>query len=149
MPKKKASQSTTSKNPKCQSEHLEQVGYVNWFRNRYPDKVIYAIPNGDMRSMTVAKKLVLEGVTAGVLDLEVLLEWGQTLRVEMKKVVGGVLSQEQKDFISYLDDLGHHVIVGYGAADASAKTIAFFEWFYGEFVGKFGKNYVNTERVKR
>ncbi len=28
------------------SEHEEQVGLVMWFRNRFPDVLIYAIPNG-------------------------------------------------------------------------------------------------------
>lgn len=50
-------------------EHLLQVDCVNWFHTNYPDIVIFAIPNGGQRHITVAKKLKAEGVLAGVPDL--------------------------------------------------------------------------------
>ena len=45
------------------SEHSEQVGFVNWFRAKYPKVLIFAIPNGEKRSISVATRLKAEGVT--------------------------------------------------------------------------------------
>ena len=39
------------------SEHSEQVGFINWFRSQYPEILIFAIPNGEKRSISVAKRL--------------------------------------------------------------------------------------------
>jgi hypothetical protein len=48
--------------PTSPSEHSEQVGFVNWFNVQYPRVLIFAIPNGEKRSITVAKRLKAEGV---------------------------------------------------------------------------------------
>ena len=102
------------------SEHSEQVGFINWFRVQYPRVLIFAIPNGEKRSITVAKRLKAEGVVRGVPDLYV-PAWN--LWVEMKRVSGGRLSPDQKEMITYLENIGHKVIVGKGAGDASKKVL--------------------------
>ncbi len=104
------------------SEHSEQVGFINWFRVQYPRVLIFAIPNGEKRSITVAKRLKAEGVVRGVPDLYV-PAWN--LWVEMKRVSGGRLSPDQKEMITYLENIGHKVIVGKGAGDASKKVLEF------------------------
>ena len=103
------------------SEHAEQSGFVTWFRTKYPGVLIFAIPNGGKRDIVTAKKLQLEGVTPGVPDLFVpeLRLW-----IEMKKP-GGRLSEAQKSMIEYLEGIGHTVIIGYGARDASEKVLEF------------------------
>jgi hypothetical protein len=106
---------------KVPSEHEEQVGFVFWFRQRYPDVLIFSIPNGARVGMGQAKKLVAEGLTAGVPDLFI-PEWA--LFVEMKKRKG-TLSQDQKALIPRLEKIGMTVIVGNGAEDASRKIIVF------------------------
>lgn len=106
------------------SEHEEQKGIVNWIRSKFPEVVVFAIPNGDYRSISVAKRLKAEGVTPGVPDLFI-PDWN--LWIEMKKQKGGRLSQDQKEMIEHLERIGHTVIVGYGATDASAKVIEFLE----------------------
>jgi hypothetical protein len=108
---------TTESHP---SEHEEQVGFVNWFESKFPGVRIFAIPNGGHRAMTVAKQMKAEGVRAGVPDLHI-PEW--RLWIEMKRVKGGRLSDEQKDWIIYLENIGHTVIVGLGATDASRKVL--------------------------
>jgi hypothetical protein len=45
----------------------------------------------------------------------------------MKRQTGGVLSPAQKDWIQYLEGIGHKVIVGYGFEDAKAKILAWQE----------------------
>jgi len=108
---------------KSPSEHQHQVGFVNWFRARFPRVLIFAIPNGEKRALSVAKRLKAEGVVRGVPDLFI-PEW--CVWVEMKRTTGGRLSPEQREMIAYLEGIGQKVIVGKGAKDASAKVLAAF-----------------------
>ena len=102
------------------SEHLEQVRLVSWFRRQYPDARIFAIPNGGGRSASQGAALKAEGVQAGVPDLFV-PEW--LLWLEMKREAGGVVSPVQRDWISYLESIGHRVIVGKGFEDARRQIL--------------------------
>ena len=99
-------------------EHLEQVRLVSWFRKTYPSVRIFAIPNGGGRSMAQGAAFKAEGVSAGVPDLFV-PEW--LLWVEMKRETGGTVSPVQRDWIAYLEGIGHRVIVGRGFEDAKAQ----------------------------
>ena len=100
------------------SEHLEQARLVMWFRRTYPDTLIFAIPNGGLRSKTQGMKLKVEGVVPGVPDLFI-PAW--RVWVEMKKEKGGVLSKEQQLMIKYLQSVNYYVIVGHGAEDAKTQ----------------------------
>ena len=82
------------------------------------------MPNGGVRSASAGASLKAEGVTAGVPDLFV-PAWA--LWVEMKRTQGGTVSPAQKDWIAYLEGIGHKVIVGYGFEDAKAKILAWQE----------------------
>jgi len=104
------------------NEHDEQVGFVIWFRSRFPGVLILAVPNGGKRHPGTARKLKAEGVVPGVPDLFV-PEWN--LWVEMKRAKGGRLSPDQREVIAYLESIGHSVIIGHGAEDASRQLI---EW---------------------
>jgi len=106
----------------CPSETDEQVGFVNWFRARFPGVRIFAIPNGGHRAISTAKRLKAEGVLPGVPDLQV-PAW--RLWIEMKREKGGKLSEDQVEMIGYLEGIGNKVIVGKGAQDASRQVI---EW---------------------
>lgn len=102
------------------SEHQEQVGFVNWFRLQFPGVLIFAVPNGERRALSVAKRLKAEGAVRGIPDLFI-PAW--TMWVEMKRERGGRLSPEQKETIEYLRGIGHAVIVGKGAQDASRQIM--------------------------
>jgi hypothetical protein len=104
------------------SEHNEQAGFVGWFRSKFPGVLIFAVPNGGRRAISEAKRLRDEGVVPGVPDLCV-PAWG--LWIEMKRARGGRLSAEQRGVIAYLEGIGHTVIVGRGARDASAQVVEF------------------------
>jgi hypothetical protein len=106
------------------TEHEEQRKVVRWFRQTWPGVRIFAIPNGGHRSMATAGRLKAEGVTSGVPDLFV-PAW--RLWIEMKRIRGGSLSQEQKDWHRYLKSVGYWVIVGKGAEDAKRQISAFFD----------------------
>jgi hypothetical protein len=100
------------------SEHLEQVRLVSWFRRNYPGVRVFAIPNGGLRSASQGAALKASGTVAGIPDLFV-PEW--LLWVEMKRETGGVVSPVQKDWIAYLESIGHKVIVGRGFEDAKRQ----------------------------
>lgn len=51
------------------NESKLQQACVRWFRMQYPDKIIFAIPNGGKRDIREASRLKAEGVLAGVPDL--------------------------------------------------------------------------------
>ena len=103
-----------------ESEHLQQVRLVSWFRKTYPDTRIFAIPNGGGRSASQGASLKAEGVTSGVPDLCV-PAW--LLWIEMKREAGGVVSPVQRDWIQYLEGIGHRVIVGKGFEDAKRQIL--------------------------
>ena len=103
------------------TEHGE---FVQWFRRTYAGVRIFAIPNGGGRSRSQGAKLKMEGVSPGVPDLFV-PDW--SLWIEMKREKGGSLSVEQKDWLKYLDEIGHHIIVGKGFDDAQRKVFTFLK----------------------
>ena len=103
-----------------ESEHLQQVRLVSWFRRSYPGVRIFAIPNGGGRSMAQGASLKAEGVQAGVPDLCV-PAW--LLWIEMKREARGVVSPVQRDWIQYLESIGHRVIVGNGFEDAKRQIL--------------------------
>jgi hypothetical protein len=100
------------------TEHAHQVTVVNWFRKTYPNYLIYAVPNGELRAMSVAQRLKAEGVVSGIPDLEIIIDNGVTIRVEMKKEKGGVVSKEQKAIHAKMEELGHKVLICKGYKDA-------------------------------
>jgi hypothetical protein len=101
------------------SEDQEQMLFVQWFRRQYPTIRIFSIPNGGARHPVVAAKLKATGTSAGVPDLFI-PAWSTW--VEMKRAKGGRLSELQKDWIAYLESIGHKVLVGHGFEDAMAKV---------------------------
>ena len=103
-------------------ESAEQIGFVNWFEDRFTGVRIFHIPNGGHRAISVARKLRAEGVRPGVPDLYI-PAW--KLWIEMKRTKGGSLSPEQRDWIAYLEGIGDTVIVAHGAREASAKVLDF------------------------
>ena len=102
------------------SEHLEQVRVVSWFRRQWPGVRIFAIPNGGGRSMAQGASLKAEGVVPGIPDLFV-PEW--LLWVEMKREAGGIVSPIQRDWIEYLEGIGHTVIIGRGFENARRQIL--------------------------
>ena len=100
------------------TEHEEQRQFVMWFRKNWPDVRIFAIPNGGARSAATAGRLKAEGVASGVPDMFV-PAW--SLWIEMKRTKGGSVSAEQKDWLQYLEGIGHTAIVCRGCEDAKKQ----------------------------
>ncbi len=104
------------------TEHEEQRELVRWFRQTFKGVRIFAIPNGGARSIATAGRLKAEGVSSGVPDLFI-PAW--QLWVEMKRIKGGSVSAEQKDWLKYLEEVGYCVKVCKGAEDAKLQIQAF------------------------
>jgi hypothetical protein len=97
---------------KTPKEHKEQRAVLTWLRKR--NYFVYAIPNHkEMRAY--------DGAVSGLPDLQISLEGGKVIWVEMKRTKGGRLSPKQVDIHAYLKSLGHIVILGFGAKDTIAK----------------------------
>lgn len=103
--------------PKVKSEDMEQAEFIQWMRRNLPAHRVFAIPNGGWRSKASVMKLKATGVVAGVPDLMI-----PSLKtfIEMKRTKGGQVSQEQTDWIHYLQDVGYHAKVCYGKDEAVA-----------------------------
>lgn len=100
------------------SEHHEQREFVKWFRQTHSPVRIFAIPNGEGRSLSAAGRLKAEGVSRGVPDLFI-PEWWTW--IEMKRQKGGVISPDQKDWHAYLAAVGYKVLVCKGCEDTKAQ----------------------------
>jgi len=108
------------------TEHQEQKAFINWWDENI-EHLIFAIPNGEKRAMSVAKRLKSEGQVNGIPDLfcPALNLW-----VEMKRQQKGVLSDDQKSIIEYLQSIEHTVIIAKGANDA---ILQIKKLFYSNF----------------
>lgn len=98
-----------------ESEYMQQVRFVAWFRFRYPEEIIFHIPNGGGRSKVEGAKLKNMGVLAGVPDLFIP---SRRLFIEMKREKGEKASAEQVAIMDKLRGYGFlcHVCNGFEAA---------------------------------
>jgi hypothetical protein len=96
---------------------MEQAEFIQWMKRNLPAHRVFAIPNGGLRAKSVATKLKATGVVSGVPDLFV-----PSLRtfIEMKRTKGSQVSEEQRDWMHYLQDVGYNAKVCYGKDEAVA-----------------------------
>lgn len=122
-------------------EAEEQAALMAWAaaatRTYPPLRWLAAIPNGlPAASLNAARRMKQQGMKAGVPDLLLPYPWGgyHGLWIELKRRHGGQLSQEQRQWIDYLNRVGYRaeVCCGWNAAretllaylDAPARTAA-------------------------
>ena len=117
------------KKSKILSEHQEQVLYFEWVHkkmesdNRY--ELIFAVPNGGLRNIIVAKKLVREGVKKGVSDIFIPIPCGKYhgMFLEMKsKRKGAKLSEQQKEFFKGVSAQSYYAVCCPGFEAAKKAT---------------------------
>lgn len=116
------------------SEHGEQVvlfRYLDLIEPLWPELVrsIYAVPNGGKRGKLTAAKLKQEGVKAGIPDVCVPYPSGghASLRVELKRLEGGVISKEQRARATDLEAIGNLVVFAFGW-ESAARAIVGYVW---------------------
>ena len=106
------------------SEHDQQVTVMRWSEvmvNRYQNlDLLYAIPNGGHRHISVAKKLKAEGVKAGVPDLCLPVPSGEFhgLYIEMKDGAKKKPTKEQSWWCVRLTAAGYKVCICHSATEA-------------------------------
>lgn len=90
---------------------------------------LHAIPNGGKRNLRVARKLKLEGVKSGVLDLflPVPCRGYHGMYIEVKHGYNK-LTQNQKDFNKYAEKNGYYCVTVY-SAQAGIDAIL---WYLGK-----------------
>lgn len=114
------------------TEHEHQVTVVAWAQlnvRKYPVlRCLHAIPNGGKRDIRVARKLKLEGVRAGVMDLNLPIPRGECcgLWIEMKSGDND-LTPAQWEWGMDMMAAGHRVAVCWSAGEAIAVLEEYLE----------------------
>ncbi|MBR1708816.1 MAG: VRR-NUC domain-containing protein [Clostridia bacterium] len=105
-------------------EDTEQEMLFRWARiseGKHPElRMMYAIPNGGYRHLHTAVRMKRTGTKAGVPDICLPVPRGSYhgMYIELKRLKGGHVSEEQKRWIQALKQQGYCVVVAYGAYDA-------------------------------
>jgi len=110
-------------------ERQHQVALIKWVktvRDAYPVlRLLYAVPNGGLRNIKIARKLKAEGVMTGVADLclPAARRGYHGLYLEMKSEMG-VPTKEQKDFLRGVLEEGYCAVIAQGFDEALSWYIA-------------------------
>lgn len=111
------------------TEAWEQEQFFKWVRANQLTHPVLQLVNGSMNGVPVTKKVAGEmkrqGLRRGVPDIDIpaARHGYHGLRIEMKRRVGGVVSEAQKDYHKRLSDEGYLVVVclGWNEAVSVAK----------------------------
>ena len=122
----------------CHLESEIQAACVNWFRLKYPQYVIFSVPNGGSRNLLEAVHLKSEGALAGVADL-IALAPSALLFVEMK-TKKGKQTQHQKVFEEKVCALGFRYCVCHSLEEF---TLTIEKW-----IKQVTQKQFNDERTK-
>lgn len=96
------------------TEHTDQVRLVMRVRTFMPDVLLVAVPNGVHTTAAQRLRLINEGMLSGFPDLMLFAPGKTALCIEMKREVGGRLSQAQKACHERLNACGVAVITCHG-----------------------------------
>jgi hypothetical protein len=116
----------------CEQEWQEAERLIRWVDGEggklWPEvRWLYAIPNGGFRHRAVAGKMKAQGVRAGVLDFNLDVARGgfYGLRIELKRRVGGTVSDAQKHWIAWLTSQGYLAVVCRGWQSARDTLVEY------------------------
>lgn len=114
-----------------QDEHQEQCALLQWWalECRYfgiDEKLLYAIPNGGLRSKVTGARMKREGARAGVPDLFLAVPRGNLhgLFIELK-TEGGRIQPSQTKMMSLLSEQGYACCVCLGWDKAKQEIISY------------------------
>lgn len=110
------------------TEAQDQIKLVVWLSKM--GIRVSASANGGSRNLLEALKLKRMGVSPGFPDIEVPLPSGpyHGLYIELKRVSGGVVSQNQKDWIDYLNSKGYYARVAKGLQQAKDIVLEYLSY---------------------
>ena len=119
------------------SEHDQQKALFQWadyYKSKYPAlDYMFAVPNGGLRNIAVAKKLKAEGLKAGVPDvyLDYAVNPYHGLRIELKNIKygkkAGKPTEPQKRYINYYNENNYCALVCWGWKEASEVIVNYLE----------------------
>lgn len=115
------------------TEAMEQECLMRWANlqeNTYPELgLLFAVPNGGSRHKLEAYNLKKQGVRAGVPDLvlPVARREHHGMYIEMKRLEGGRLSEDQVLWLDKLKDQGYYAVVCKGWESAVEQIL----WYLG------------------
>jgi hypothetical protein len=112
-------------------EHLIQAAYFNWVRLKEQSDLryaaIFAIPNGGHRHISVARKLKLEGVKAGVWDVLCAVPNGAHIGLWLEfKIKPNKPTDSQIEFGEIMRRNGFQCVVAYSTEEAIHATDIYF-----------------------
>jgi len=105
-------------------EDEEQIEYVRWFKETFPDIDIAMFRNDGTRTFAERPKQILMGLLKGASDLFV-CDWH--LYIEMKRIKGSVISDDQLEFAKKRIANGDFHFFAFGAEEAKQKTLDFYK----------------------
>jgi hypothetical protein len=111
--------------PNVPTEELEQVRFVVWLESQ---KIAhFAIPNGGHRHVLEGMKLKRSGVKSGVPDLFIPMASGgyHGLFIEMKRTIGGKVSDNQLYWLSLLRENGYYADIANGCDEAKRIVLTY------------------------
>ena len=136
--------SRKSETPLESEEQQRLFEWANLMSGRYPelDRLV-AIPNGGLRNKPVAVRLKAEGVRRGFPDmiLPVARQGYHSLAIELKRIRGGKVSDEQDAWLRFLAAQGWKAFVCFGADDAITEL--------QKYLGIEGGSHENTRTETR
>ena len=109
------------------SESEEQQALFQWINlssRKYPGiELAFAVPNGQLRDIRVARKLQAEGVRPGVPDIFIPVARGpwHGLFIEMKRREKARVSSEQVNYMGELIAQDYKAVLAYGWEDAKSE----------------------------
>lgn len=103
-------------------ESEEQKEYVRWFKELFIGIDIMMIRNDGSRTFAERPEQILMGLLKGATDL-LIPDWH--LWVEMKRLKGSIISEEQYSFAERRIANGDFHFFAFGAEDAKKKTVEF------------------------
>lgn len=111
------------------TEQKEQEIVVHWLKVQHP-RVLFCASAGGMHTWKgTGKKMQRAGYIKGFPDLFIYEPVGQYngLAIELKRQKGGVVSDEQKDWIDALISRGYSAYICHGAAEAITKISQYLD----------------------
>ena len=115
------------------TENAEQAALFQWAElasGAYPElRLLHAIPNGGYRTPRTAVTLQRTGVKSGVPDIHLPVPRGQyaSLWIELKRVKGGTVSANQREWIDDLNAHGNRAVVCRGWDQARDEIVRYLE----------------------
>lgn len=112
---------------KSGSEDGEQLALFCWCaQSNIPElRWMFHIPNGGSRHIAEAAKLKAMGVKPGVPDLFLPIpkRGYKGLFIELKKVKGGIVTDEQHEWFIFLPSQGYYSVIARGWLNAREKIL--------------------------